>query len=131
VVATAAEDGKFSTAARADYAQAAANVLTSQTSQAGKVYELAGDNAYNQQEYAEEVAKQADKSIQFLSLSSEDFSQALVSHGLPEGFANVLADSDLHARKGWLFDDSKALSKLIGRNTTSISQSIKEVLEVS
>ncbi len=131
VVATAAQDGKFSTAARADYAQAAANVLTSQTSQAGKVYELAGDNAYNQQEYAEEVAKQADKSIQFLSLSSEDFSQALVSHGLPEGFANVLADSDLHARKGWLFDDSKALSKLIGRNTTSISQSIKEVLEVS
>mgnify|MGYP000202669327 FL=1 len=130
VVATAAQDGKFSSAARADYAQAAANVLTSQASQAGKVYELAGDNAYNQQEYAEEVAKQADKSIQFLSLSSEDFSQALVSHGLPEGFANVLADSDLHARKGWLFDDSKMLSKLIGRNTTSIAQSIKEALEV-
>ena len=131
VVATAAEDGKFSSAARADYAQAAANVLTSRESQAGKVYELAGDNAYNQQEYAIEVAKQADKSIQFLSLSSEDFSQALINHGLPEGFANVLADSDLHARKGWLFDDSKTLSKLIGRDTTSIAQSIKQVLEVS
>ncbi len=131
VIATAAEDGKFSTAARADYAQAAANVLTSQASQAGKVYELAGDNAYNQQEYAEEVAKQTDKAIQFISLSTDDFNQALISHGLPEGFAAVLADSDLHARDGWLFDDSKALSKLIGRNTTSIAQSIKQVLEVS
>ena len=131
VVATAAEDGKFSTAARADYAQAAANVLTSQESQTGKVYELAGDNAYNQQEYAVEVAKQTDKAIQFVSLSTDDFTQALISHGLPEGFAAVLADSDLHARDGWLFDDSKALSKLIGRNTTSIAQSIKQVLEVS
>jgi NAD(P)H dehydrogenase (quinone) len=128
VVASAAQDGQFSTASRQDYAQAAANVLLSPQPHLGKVYELAGDNAYNQQAYAQEVAKQSHKAIKLLSLTTEDFSEALVSHGLPQGFADVLADSDLHARDGWLFDDSGELSKLIGRKTTTIEQSIREAL---
>ncbi len=130
VVATAAQDGKFSTASRSDYAQAAANVLISPETHVGKTYELAGDNGYSQQEYAQIVARQTDKAIKFVSLSAEDFSQALVGHGLPQGFADVLADSDLHARDGWLFDDSNQLSKLIGRDTTPIVKSIKAALDV-
>ena len=130
VVASAAQDGKFSTASRRDYAQAAANVLISPETHVGKTYELAGASAYNLQEYAQIVAKQTEKEIEFISLSTEDFSQALVSHGLPQGFADVLADSDLHARDGWLLDDNKALSKLIGRATTSIAQSVEAALAV-
>ena len=127
-VASAAQEGKFSTASRKDYAQAAANVLISPESHVGKTYELAGDSAYNLQEYAQIVAKQTQQAIEFISLSTEDFSQALVSHGLPQGFADVLADSDFHARDGWLLDDSKVLSKLIGRATTTISQSVEAAL---
>ena len=130
VVATAAQDGKFSTASRSDYAQAAANILVSPETHEGKIYELAGDSAFNLQEYAKIVAKQTKKDIEFISLSSEDFSQALVRHGLPQGFADVLADSDLHARDGWLLDDSGVLSKLIGRATTTIAQSVEEALAV-
>jgi NAD(P)H dehydrogenase (quinone) len=44
--------------------------------------------------------------------------------GLPEGFAALLADSDAAAASGGLFDDGKQLSKLIGRSTTPISQTI-------
>ena len=127
-VASAAQEGKFSTASRKDYAQAAANVLISPESHVGKTYELAGDSAYNLQEYAQIVAKQTQQAIEFISLSTEDFSQALVSHGLPKDFANVLADSDLHARDGWLLDENKDLSKLIGRATTTISQSVEAAL---
>ncbi len=127
-VASAAQEGKFSTASRKDYAQAAANVLVSPESHVGKTYELAGDSAYNLQEYAQIVAKQTQQAIEFISLSTEDYSQALVSHGLPQGFADVLADSDFHARDGWLLDDSKVLSKLIGRATTTISQSVEAAL---
>ena len=127
-VASAAQEGKFSTASRMDYAQAAANVLVSPESHVGKTYELAGDSAYNLQEYAQIVAKQTQQAIEFISLSTEDYSQALVSHGLPQGFADVLADSDFHARDGWLFDDRKVLSKLIGRATTTISQSVEAAL---
>ena len=45
VVLGSAGDGRISSAARADYAAAAAAVLLADD-QAGKVYELAGDEAY-------------------------------------------------------------------------------------
>jgi NAD(P)H dehydrogenase (quinone) len=48
-----------------------------------------------------------------------------VEVGLPEGFAAILADSEVGASKGGLFNDSKTLSTLIGRPTTSIEDSIK------
>ena len=128
VIASAAQDGQFSCASRADYAQAAANVLISPQSHVGKTYELAGDYSFTQQEFANEVSKQSKQTIEYLNLSEKDLAQALVSHGLPENFANVLADSDTHAKEGWLFNDSGALSTLIGRSTTRISQSIKQAL---
>ena len=42
--------------------------------------------------------------------------------------ADMLADSDVGASKGGLFDDSHTLSKLIGRPTTPLSESIKAIL---
>ena len=40
----------------------------------------------------------------------------------------MLADSDTGASKGGLFDDSRTLSKLIGRPTTPLAESIKAIL---
>ena len=53
---------------------------------------------------------------------------ALKGAGLPEAFANLLADSDAGAAKGGLFDDSRTLSTLIGRPTTPIHDSIREIV---
>ncbi|MEQ9722191.1 SDR family oxidoreductase [Yersinia alsatica] len=110
-------NGRIASAARADYAQAAAAVLT-QEGQAGKVYELAGDDSYTLAEFAAEIARQSGKPVVYQDLSEADFKQALISAGLPEGFASMLADSDAGAAQGGLFDDSHTLSKLIGRPTT-------------
>lgn len=49
-----AGEGKISSAARADYAAAAAKVLLADN-QAGKIYELAGDESYTLKEFAEEL----------------------------------------------------------------------------
>lgn len=122
-----AKDGKFSLAARADYAAAAAKVLTL-NNQAGKIYELAGDVAYTLADYAAEIAKQTGKTIVYSDMPESDYAKVLVSFGLPAGFASVLADCDTAASKGALFDDSKTLSKLIGRSTTPLAESIKAVL---
>lgn len=122
-----AKDGKFSLAARADYAAAAAKVLTLDN-QAGKIYELAGDVAYTLADYAAEIAKQTGKAIVYSDMPEADYAKVLVSVGLPEGFASVLADCDTGASKGALFDDSKTLSTLIGRATTPVADSIKAVL---
>lgn len=43
----------------------------------------------------------------------------------------MLADSDVGASKGGLFDDSKTLSKLIGRPTTTLAESVSHLFNVN
>ncbi|MGH1593101.1 SDR family oxidoreductase [Yersinia proxima] len=123
-------DGRIASATREDYAQAAAEVLT-QENQAGKVYELAGDDSYSLAEFSAEIAHQSGKPVVYKNLSEADFKQALLSAGLPEVFASLLADSDAGAAKGGLFDDSHTLSKLIGRPTTPYAKVIAATLAAS
>jgi NAD(P)H dehydrogenase (quinone) len=128
VVMGAAGEGRIASAARADYAAAAATVMTLE-SQAGKVYELAGDTSYSLSELAAEIGKQLGKEIKYVNLSQVEYKDALLGFGLPVGLAALLADSDVGASKGGLFDDSHDLSRLIGRPTTPIAQTIAKVLK--
>jgi len=123
-----AQLGRISSAAREDYADAAAVVLTGE-GQAGKVYELAGDESYSLSELAVEVGKQSGKTVVYNDLPQEQYKAALIGMGLPEGFAALLADSDAAAAKGDLFDDSRQLSQLLGRPTTPIAQSVSAALK--
>lgn len=122
-----AKDGKISSATRADYAAAAAKVMTLEN-QAGKVYELAGDDAYTLTEFAAILSGQVDKVITYQDLPEGEYAKALVGAGLPEVFAAILADSDSGVANGQLYSDSKDLSTLIGRSTTPISDVIKAAL---
>lgn len=122
-----AGEGKIASATRADYAAAAAKVISSE-GHAGKVYELAGDEAWTLSDLAAELSKQSGKPVVYQNLSEADFAAALKGVGLPEAFANLLADSDVGAAKGGLFDDSRTLSTLIGRPTTPIRDSIREIV---
>ena len=123
----AAGDGKIAAATRADYAAAAATVIA-QDGHAGNVYELAGDSAWTLSELAAELSKQSGKPVTYQNLSEADFAAALKGVGLPAGLADMLADSDTGASKGGLFDDSHTLSKLIGRATTPLAESVKSIL---
>lgn len=123
-----ARDGRISSAARADYAQAAAVVLT-RDDQAGRIYELAGDGAYTLSELAAELSRQTGKAVAYLNLSEDDYKSALLEAGLPEGFAALLADSDTGASHGHLFDASGDLSTLIGRPTTPIAEAVAAALD--
>jgi len=123
----AAGDGKIASATRADYAAAAARVI-SEEGHAGKVYELAGDNGWTLTELAALLSKASGKNVVYQNLSEADFAAALKGAGLPDWLATMLADSDAGAAKGGLFDDSKTLSKLIGRPTTSIEKSVSDLL---
>lgn len=126
-VAGCAGDGRIAAATRADYAAAAAKVLTG-ANQAGKVYELAGDTSFTLTELAAEYARQAGKALGYKNLSEAEFTALLVNVGLPEGFAAILADSEAGAAKGALFDDGKQLSQLIGRPTTPLAEAVKAAL---
>lgn len=123
----AAGEGKIASATRADYAAAAARVI-SEEGHAGKVYELAGDKAWTLSDLAALLSEASGKKVVYQNLNEADFAAALKGAGLPDGLAEMLADSDIGALKGGLFDDSQTLSKLIGRPTTSIADSVNDLL---
>ncbi|MDI9872518.1 SDR family oxidoreductase [Flectobacillus roseus] len=122
-----AGDGKIASAARIDFAEAAATVLATEGHD-GKVYELAGDTAYTLTDLAAEISAQTGKAIPFANLPEAEYAKILTSFGLPEFFAQAIASWDVSASQGDLFDDSKTLSALIGRPTTSLAETVKETL---
>lgn len=127
VLLGSAGEGRVASAARADYAAAAAAVLL-KDDQAGKVYELAGDASYTLSDFAAEIAKQSGKPVAYQDMPPADFAAALKKAGLPDGLADLLADSDAGASQGGLFDDSRTLSSLIGRPTTPMSEVVRKAL---
>ena len=123
----AAGNGRVNSAARKDYAEAIA-VAAQDAAHTGKIYELAGDTAHSGADFAAAVAKAAGKPVAYVPMSEQDYAKALQGFGLPEGFAAVLADSDAQAGNGALADDSHTLSRLIGRPTTPIAETIAAAL---
>lgn len=122
-----AANGKIASAARADYAEAAAAVLTGKGNE-GKIYELSGDEAYTLADLAAEISKQTGKNIPYNNLSETGYVELLMKKGLPEGLASSIAGWDAGASRNDLFDDTKQLSALIGRPTTPLSKMVAKAL---
>ena len=122
-----AGDGRVSAASRADYAEAAAAVLT-EAGHENRIYELGGDRAFTLGELAGEVARQSGRSVVYRDLPAEEYAATLVGFGLPEPYAQVLADSDLGIERGELFTDRADLSELTGRPTTSLAEAVAAAL---
>ena len=122
-----AGNGKISSAARADFADAAVEVITGEGHQ-GKTYELAGDNSYTLADLAAEISKQTGKAIPYNNLPETEYAKILKSFGIPEGFADAIASWDTGASNGDLLDDSRQLSKLIGKPTTPFAETVKVAL---
>ena len=123
-----AGDGKISAASRKDYAEAAAVILTTEGHQ-GKIYELAGDEAFTLTDLAAEISKHSGKNIPYKNLPQDEYAGILAGFGLPESLAYAIAGWDVAISKGDLFDDSKQLSSLIGRPTTSIHEVVREAVK--
>jgi NAD(P)H dehydrogenase (quinone) len=122
-----AGEGKISSAARVDFAEAAVAVLTGQGHD-GKTYELAGDDAWTLADLAAEISRRSGKTIPYKNLPEADYAAALAGFGVPEGFARMIAGWDVAASKGALFDGGRQLSALIGRPTTPLATVVADAL---
>lgn len=122
-----AGNGRISSAARIDYAEAAAVVVTDETHK-GKVYELAGDTYFTLSDLATEISKQTGKVIPYKNLTESEYSRILEGFNLPGDLAAAIASWDVSASKDDLYDDSRQLSTLIGRSTTPLWESVKAAL---
>ena len=112
-----AGNGRFSSAPRKDFAEAIA-VVASGAGHDNRIYELGGDTSHSYAELAAEVSRLAGKTIPYNDLPADTYAGILRGFGLPEGFAAILADSDVCAGKGALEVTTGDLSRLIGRPTT-------------
>jgi NAD(P)H dehydrogenase (quinone) len=122
-----ADDGRVASASRRDYAAAAAIVLADEGHQ-NEVYELSGDTAWTLAEYAEEVAAQTGRDITYTDLPGERYREIMVDAGVPAHYADALVDADVAISRGELAATTGDLSRLIGRATTPIADSIKAAL---
>jgi NAD(P)H dehydrogenase (quinone) len=127
VLAGSAAEGKFSAAARADYALAAAVVLAG-TGHEGKTYELAADEPYTHAQFAAELSRQAGKPVAYQNMPEAQYADALAGAGFPRPIAQALASWDAAAARNVLFDDGGQLSQLIGRPTTPLPAVIAQAL---
>lgn len=116
----AANNGKISSATRLDYAEAAANVLSSNGHE-NKIYELAGSSSYTLTDLAETLSTITGKEITYENLPADAYSKLLLDIGLPQFVVDVVVDADVQASQGALYSESKDLEVLLERKTTSLN----------
>jgi NAD(P)H dehydrogenase (quinone) len=119
--------GKLSTASRQDLAAGAAAALL--RSEGGQTYELAGDSAWTMDEFAAEVSRQAGKPVEYVDQNEADYAKVLEGAGLPPPVASMLASTSALSGEGELYDEGRDLSRLSGRPTTPISETIAAALK--
>lgn len=127
-VVQAMRRGRISAASRADYAAAAVAVLTGEGHE-NKTYELGGDTAFGFAEYAAELSRQTGKEIAYNAVPGEVYEGILTGAGLPAPFASILVGVDASIEKGELVVATGDLSRLTGRPTTPIAESIAAALK--
>jgi NAD(P)H dehydrogenase (quinone) len=125
-----ADGARVSSAMRADYAEGAAVVLTSDGHE-GKTYELAGDEAFTYDDLAAEISRQAGRTIPYRDLPPAEYAAILESFGLPHGLARAIVGWDVAAAQGALLDESRTLSGLIGRPTTPLAVAVADALPLN
>jgi NAD(P)H dehydrogenase (quinone) len=127
IVNNVAVGSRIATAPRTDYAAAAAVVMNAD-GHLNKAYELGGDTAWTFEEFAEEVSRQTGKKVVHTSLSAAEHKALLTGAGVPAAFADILVDVDDAISRGALSATPGDLSRLIGRPTTPIADSIAAAL---
>ena len=126
VIASAVGDGKFASAGRNDYAEAAAVVLIG-NEHSKKTYELTG-KAWGYGEFATIVTELIGKEVVYKQISVEEKKGILVKMGIPEVNADFLAKLDLVYSTGLMGTETSDLSDLIGRDAISLKDCLKEEL---
>lgn len=126
VIVSSAGNGRVASAARADYADAVAATITD-LSHAGHVYELSGDTSWDFAEFAALVGELSGRPVAYRAVSPEEHIATLVAAGMDEGTAGFIVAMDGNIRDGLLGVTTGELSRLIGRPTTPLRDTLSAV----
>ncbi len=126
-VLTSAGDGLVGSAARADFAEAAAVALTSD-GPLERVYELGGDVAWSQSDLADTLADLLGTPVTVAQVAPAEQATILAGAGVPEMWVDFTVATDASIRNGELEVAGGELSALIGRPTTPLVDSLRAAL---
>ncbi len=124
----ASGQGRFTPAARADFAEAAAAVLTDHAHATNVAYELGGDEALTMDEAAALLGDVTGRTVAYTDMPVEQYAAVLVQAGVPEPVAQVLADASAAIGRGELHTDSGDLQRLLGRPSTPVKTTFVNAL---
>ncbi|TAJ49824.1 MAG: SDR family oxidoreductase [Herbiconiux sp.] len=119
VYAASTGEGRVASAARTDYAEAIAAVVTTE-GHIGAVYELSGDTAWNGTEFAAAASDALGREIVFQPLTADEESAALTAAGLDAGTVGFVVALNQNIADGTLAETSGELNRLIGHPTTTL-----------
>lgn len=119
----AAGEGRVAGAARRDYAEAAAVVVTTD-GHAGKTYELGGQPSITYPELAQAIGTVVGSEVSYVDQTVEEYQQTLEGAGLPTEVAQMLAGWDTAIADGALQTSSTDLEDLIGRPATPAAEAL-------
>ncbi|MGR0319387.1 SDR family oxidoreductase [Agromyces sp. ZXT2-3] len=128
VIAAATGSGRVASAARRDYAEAAAVVLL-EDGHVGEVYELGGDAPWSFAELAAAASEVLERDVAFVDQAPAERIASLVAAGLDEGTAGFVASIDEGIARGDLAGSDDTLARLIGRPTTPLVDALRDLVE--
>jgi NAD(P)H dehydrogenase (quinone) len=91
---------------------------------ANRIYELAGDEAFTLADVAAALAEASGRAVTYRDLPESEYRDALVHAGLPARLAADLAEYSAKAAGGILADHMRTLSRLIGRPTATLRDTL-------
>lgn len=124
VIATSAGQGRVASAPRADYAEAAAVALTTE-GHLGAVYELSGDEAWSFGELAATASRVLGRDVTYQALTPQQETEALLAAGLDEATAGFVVALNGNVRDGLLAETTGELSRLLGRPTETLEETLR------
>lgn len=123
VVTSTGHEARVASAARDDYAEAAAAAML-EPATTGRVLELSGDDAWTFEELAATFAKVLGRSVVHRAVGPGEHQELLQQAGLDEGTAGFVVALDQNTAAGLLAVRTGELSTLIGRPTTPMPQTV-------
>jgi NAD(P)H dehydrogenase (quinone) len=126
VIRFPARAGKASWVLRAELAEAAAHVLTTEGHE-NKTYVLANPEATSFQDIAHHLSDRLGKNIRYQSPPVEEFQAILQQAGVPEGYIGLFTMWAQAMAQGMLEVEDATLAMFLGRAPTTTAQFITQV----
>jgi NAD(P)H dehydrogenase (quinone) len=124
-----AEDGKVSAVLRAEMAEATANILLSQGHES-KTYFFSNAESVSYHEVARILSGIAKNPVNYISPTPEEYAETMEKLGVPQHVVGLFASFAIAQAAGELEQPSNDLTRLLGRNPTSLNDYLHQVYAV-